>query len=75
MITNGHPFALPLNQTTIADDLKKAGYSTHCVGKWDLGMHKWECTPTYIFYGFYNANEDYCNHSVIEVKEQYYTSY
>ena len=68
VITNGHPFSLPLNQTTIGDELKKGGYSTHYVGKWNLGMHKWETTPTYrgfdSFYGFYNAGEDYYTHSV-----------
>ena len=38
---------MPLNQTTIADELKRGCYATHCVGKWDLGMMKWEYTPTY----------------------------
>jgi len=46
-IRNKHAFGMPLNQTTIANELKKGGYSTHAVGKWDLGMHKWEYTPTY----------------------------
>ena len=68
VIENGHPFGMPLNQTTIADELKKGGYSTHCVGKWDLGMHKWEYTPTYrgfdTFYGYYDSAEDYFDHSV-----------
>ena len=60
---------MPLNQTTIANELKKGGYATHCVGKWHLGMHKWEYTTTYrgfhSFYGYYNAAEDYFNHSVV----------
>ena len=68
VITNGHPFGLPLNQTTIANELKKGGYATHSIGKWDLGMHKWEYTPTYrgfdTFYGYYDADEDYYTHSV-----------
>ena len=67
VISNGHPLALPLNQTTIADELKKGGYGTHYVGKWDLGMQKWEYTPTYrgfdSFYGFYNGAEDYFIHT------------
>ena len=66
VISNGFPIGLPLNQTTIADELKRGGYSTHCVGKWDLGMHKWEYTPTYRgfdrFYGYYDAVEDYYSH-------------
>ena len=68
VITNGHPLGLPLNQTTIANELKKGGYATHCVGKWDLGMFMWQYTPTYrgfnSFYGYYNADEDYFTHSV-----------
>ena len=68
VISNGRPFGMPLNQTTIANELKKGGYSTHYVGKWDLGMYKWEYTPTYrgfdSFYGYYNAGEDYFTHEV-----------
>ena len=68
VITNGHPFGMPLTQTTIADELKRGGYATHAIGKWDLGMHKWEYTPTYrgfdSFYGYYDAAEDYFTHSV-----------
>ena len=33
MASNGHPLGMPLNQTTIADELKRGGYATHCVGK------------------------------------------
>ena len=37
------------------------------IGKWHLGMCKWEYTPTYrgfdTFYGYYNAAEDYFNHT------------
>ena len=66
VIENGRPFGLPLNQTTIANELKKGGYSTHCVGKWHLGMMKWEYTPTYrgfdTFYGYYDGAEDYFTH-------------
>ena len=67
VISNGRPFGLPLNQTTIANELKKGGYGTHYVGKWDLGMHTWDYTPTHrgfdSFYGFYNGAEDYYIHT------------
>ena len=67
VITNGHPYSLPLNHTTLGDKMREAGYSTHAIGKWDLGYYKWAATPTYrgfdTFYGYYNADEDYFTHS------------
>ena len=75
VISNGYSFGMPLNQTTIADELKKGGYATHYVGKWGLGMHKWEYTPTYrgfdSFYGFYDNGEDYWLHAVTAVPPYY----
>ena len=42
--------------------LKQAGYATHAIGKWDLGMTTWAMTPTNrgfdTFLGYYNAKED-----------------
>ena len=37
--------AIPRNMTGIAQQLKKAGYSTHQVGKWDVGMVTPKHTP------------------------------
>ena len=66
VISNGRPFGMPLSQTTIADELKKGGYGTHYVGKWHLGMHTFEYTPTFrgfdSFYGFYSGAADHFNH-------------
>ena len=41
------PNGLPLEDSTIADQLKELGYSTHMVGKWHVGFYKKEYTPTY----------------------------
>ncbi|KAK3588141.1 hypothetical protein CHS0354_012199 [Potamilus streckersoni] len=63
------PYCSPLNLTFLPQKLKKLGYDTHMIGKWHLGMCKWECTPTYrgfdTFYGYYQAQEDYYNKTVL----------
>ena len=73
VIKNGYPFGLSLDQTTLADELKKGGYGTHCIGKWDLGMHKWEYTPNFrgfdSFYGLYNAGGDHFTHVTFTVDD------
>ena len=57
---------LPLNESTLAQRLKSAGYATHMVGKWHLGFRTWAHTPNErgfdTFYGYYAGSQDYWNH-------------
>ena len=50
---------LPLNETTTATALKKAGYSTALVGKWHLGIGKFHPTNHGFdsFYGVLNSHD------------------
>ena len=74
VIANGRPFGLSLDQTTLANELKqRGGYGTHYVGKWNLGMHTWEHTPTFrgfdSFYGFYNGAADHFSHLTLALDD------
>jgi arylsulfatase B/arylsulfatase I/J len=54
---------LPLDETTLAEEMKSAGYRTYMVGKWHLGYSATGHLPTYRgfdeFYGFYGGDMDY----------------
>ena len=54
-------FGVPLDNTMLPKILLENGYDTHMIGKWHLGMYKWEYTPTFrgfkSFYGFYGGSE------------------
>lgn len=47
---------IPLNESLISNEMKKAGYMTMAAGKWHVGHAHWDQTPTFRgfdhFYGF-----------------------
>ena len=57
----------PLFMSTIAEMLRSSGYSTHLVGKWDIGMATDDHTPAArgydTFLGYFHHTNDYWSHS------------
>lgn len=65
-------WGLPLEMTIIPQHLRKHGYHTYAVGKWDLGHYSWKHTPTLrgfdTFLGYYSPMESYFTHQLTDTQ-------
>eukprot|EP00811_Abedinium_folium_P025346 NODE_3612_length_2011_cov_2.670913.p1 GENE.NODE_3612_length_2011_cov_2.670913~~NODE_3612_length_2011_cov_2.670913.p1 ORF type:complete len:640 (+),score=150.41 NODE_3612_length_2011_cov_2.670913:148-1920(+) len=68
-------YGLPIDEETIADALKAAGYRTMGIGKWHLGAYNNRSLPTRRgfdhFYGFMNSGMHYTSHTTMINGTQY----
>ena len=63
----GTSAAIPKDTSTIAEVLKGAGYATHAIGKWHLGLKSWGDTP--LGRGF-DSWAGYLNGAIVRVLPQ-----
>ena len=65
------PTGIPVNVPLMPDYFKKAGYMTHAIGKWHLGSHSANYTPTQRGFaehvGYWTGHEDYYDHTAQEL--------
>ena len=64
----GEPRGLPLQETLLPQRLQDLGYITRLVGKWHLGSHRSEYTPTkrgfHSHFGYWNGYTGYYDYRI-----------
>jgi arylsulfatase A-like enzyme len=70
VIVCDEPWGLGLHEKLMPEFFQVAGYKTHMIGKWHLGFHEKEYTPTFRGFdehvGFLGAYVDYFDHTLID---------
>jgi arylsulfatase B/arylsulfatase I/J len=65
-LVDGMPYGLPGAEKLISEVMTDAGYATHMVGKWHLGLADERYTPTFrgfdSFFGMLTGGQDYFTH-------------
>ena len=80
VITNGQPYGLNLSEVTIAQQLKKGGYSTHAVGKYSFkksfNLNQAKCRlSTDVQQSIYNYTQHSHLNKHCENKKSHYIQY
>nr|CAD7259890.1 unnamed protein product [Timema shepardi] len=75
-IKAGEPRGIPLEERLLPERLAQLGYSTHLVGKWHVGSHRVDYTPTLrgfaSHFGYWNGYIGYFDHNIqqgVELEE------
>jgi arylsulfatase B len=70
VIVCDEPWGLGLHEKLMPEFFQAAGYKTHMIGKWHLGFHEKEYSPTFRGFdehvGFLGAYVDYFDHTLID---------
>ncbi|GAV06245.1 hypothetical protein RvY_16266 [Ramazzottius varieornatus] len=75
VIKNGEPRGLSVTEKIFPQYLKELGYSTHLIGKWNLGYYQRRMLPTCrgfdTFFGYHGTSIDYYNYTFLPKDRSY----